>query len=102
MNKSVSLKLSKLTLSMHLWNFKMETVHRELVDPGPIDGSVLYMQSTHRSSRIWEGQVGILYDEISLQNVLDMIADWTMEERQMLRNKPFSNHIGPRQLESIG
>ncbi|KAA8535766.1 hypothetical protein F0562_030732 [Nyssa sinensis] len=34
----------------------METVHRELVDPGPIDGSVLYMQSTHRSSRIWEGQ----------------------------------------------
>ncbi|KAF2313343.1 hypothetical protein GH714_010450, partial [Hevea brasiliensis] len=31
--------------------------------------------------------VGLLYDEISLQNVLDMIADWTPEERQMLRNK---------------
>ncbi|KAA8528821.1 hypothetical protein F0562_036176 [Nyssa sinensis] len=35
---------------------EMETVHREVVDPGPIDGSVLYMQSTHRSSPIWEGQ----------------------------------------------
>ncbi|CAA3017486.1 glutamate--cysteine ligase, chloroplastic [Olea europaea subsp. europaea] len=31
--------------------------------------------------------VGILYDDISLQNVLDMTADWTREERQMLRNK---------------
>ncbi|XP_056174221.1 glutamate--cysteine ligase, chloroplastic [Syzygium oleosum] len=31
--------------------------------------------------------VGLLYDEVSLQNVLDMIADWTPEERQMLRNK---------------
>ncbi|KAL1551910.1 glutamate--cysteine ligase [Salvia divinorum] len=31
--------------------------------------------------------VGILYDEVSLQNVLDMTADWTPEERQMLRNK---------------
>ncbi|KAA8522403.1 hypothetical protein F0562_013236 [Nyssa sinensis] len=31
--------------------------------------------------------VGLLYDEISLQNVLDIIADWTMEERQMLRNE---------------
>ncbi|XP_008341054.1 glutamate--cysteine ligase, chloroplastic-like isoform X2 [Malus domestica] len=32
-------------------------------------------------------QVGILYDEVSLQNVLDLTADWTPEERQMLRNK---------------
>jgi gamma-glutamylcysteine synthetase len=32
-------------------------------------------------------QVGLLYDEVSLQNVLDLIADWTMEEREMLRNK---------------
>ncbi|XP_062027809.1 glutamate--cysteine ligase, chloroplastic-like [Rosa rugosa] len=32
-------------------------------------------------------QVGLLYDEVSLQNVLDMIADWTPEERQMLRDK---------------
>ncbi|KAI8535928.1 hypothetical protein RHMOL_Rhmol10G0213800 [Rhododendron molle] len=32
-------------------------------------------------------QVGILYDEVSLQNVLDITADWTPEERQMLRNK---------------
>ncbi|KZV31544.1 glutamate--cysteine ligase, chloroplastic [Dorcoceras hygrometricum] len=31
--------------------------------------------------------VGLLYDEVSLQNVLDMIADWTPEEREMLRNK---------------
>ncbi|KAL7188905.1 hypothetical protein ACSBR1_038713 [Camellia fascicularis] len=31
--------------------------------------------------------VGLLYDEVSLQNVLDMIADWTPQERQMLRNK---------------
>ncbi|KAI9174067.1 hypothetical protein LWI28_011403 [Acer negundo] len=31
--------------------------------------------------------VGILYDEVSLQNVLDITADWTAEERQMLRNK---------------
>lgn len=32
-------------------------------------------------------QVGLLYDEVSLQNVLDLTADWTEEERQMLRNK---------------
>ncbi|XP_028767411.1 glutamate--cysteine ligase, chloroplastic-like [Neltuma alba] len=31
--------------------------------------------------------VGLLYDEVSLQNVLDMTADWTPEERQMLRDK---------------
>jgi len=31
--------------------------------------------------------VGLLYDEVSLQKVLDMTADWTAEERQMLRNK---------------
>ncbi|KAL6986248.1 glutamate--cysteine ligase [Sarracenia purpurea var. burkii] len=31
--------------------------------------------------------VGLLYDEVSLQNVLDLVADWTPEERQMLRNK---------------
>ncbi|KAG5563227.1 hypothetical protein RHGRI_005848 [Rhododendron griersonianum] len=31
--------------------------------------------------------VGILYDEVSLQSVLDITADWTPEERQMLRNK---------------
>ncbi|CAK7335539.1 unnamed protein product [Dovyalis caffra] len=31
--------------------------------------------------------VGLLYDEDSLQSVLDMTADWTPEERQMLRNK---------------
>ncbi|XP_048445870.1 glutamate--cysteine ligase, chloroplastic-like isoform X1 [Pyrus x bretschneideri] len=31
--------------------------------------------------------VGLLYDEVSLQNVLDLIADWTAEERQMLRNQ---------------
>ncbi|KAG0473305.1 hypothetical protein HPP92_015162 [Vanilla planifolia] len=31
--------------------------------------------------------VGLLYDEISLQSVLEMTADWTEEERQTLRNK---------------
>ncbi|KAL7165358.1 hypothetical protein ACSBR2_041118 [Camellia fascicularis] len=31
--------------------------------------------------------VGILYDDIFLQNVLDIVADWTAEERQMLRIK---------------
>ncbi|XP_039050602.1 glutamate--cysteine ligase, chloroplastic-like isoform X2 [Hibiscus syriacus] len=31
--------------------------------------------------------VGLLYDEVSLQSILDMTADWTTEERQMLRNK---------------
>lgn len=31
--------------------------------------------------------VGLLYDEISLQSMLDMVADWTPEEREMLRNK---------------
>jgi len=28
-----------------------------------------------------------LYDEASLQSILDLTADWTPEERQMLRNK---------------
>lgn len=32
-------------------------------------------------------QVGLLYDEVSLQNVLDMTSDWTSEERQMLRTE---------------
>ncbi|KAK8685053.1 hypothetical protein V6N13_041063 [Hibiscus sabdariffa] len=31
--------------------------------------------------------VGLLYDEVSLQSILDMTADWTPEERQMLRDK---------------
>ncbi|KAM5572469.1 hypothetical protein ABKV19_012497 [Rosa sericea] len=31
--------------------------------------------------------VGLLYDEVSLQHVSDMISDWTPEERQMLRDK---------------
>ncbi|KAH9290675.1 hypothetical protein KI387_034792, partial [Taxus chinensis] len=31
--------------------------------------------------------VGLLYDEVSLQTVLDLTRDWTKEERQMLRNK---------------
>ncbi|KAL0890888.1 hypothetical protein Bca101_014871 [Brassica carinata] len=31
--------------------------------------------------------VGLLYDEDVLQAVLDMIADWTPAEREMLRNK---------------
>jgi glutamate--cysteine ligase len=31
--------------------------------------------------------VGLLYDETSLQSVLDITKDWTLEEMQMLRNK---------------
>lgn len=31
--------------------------------------------------------VGLLYDETSLQSVLDLTRDWTLEEMQMLRNK---------------
>ncbi|XP_068639673.1 glutamate--cysteine ligase, chloroplastic-like [Aristolochia californica] len=31
--------------------------------------------------------VGLLYDEVSLQNVIDLTSDWTTKERQMLRNK---------------
>nr|KYP38869.1 hypothetical protein KK1_039850 [Cajanus cajan] len=31
--------------------------------------------------------VGLLYDEVSLQNVLDMISDWTPENIQNLRNE---------------
>ncbi|CAA7060160.1 unnamed protein product [Microthlaspi erraticum] len=31
--------------------------------------------------------VGILYDEDTLQGVLDLTADWTAAEREMLRNK---------------
>lgn len=38
-------------------------------------------------------QVGLLYDNDSLQNVLDMIADWTLEEREMLRNKVTSSLV---------
>lgn len=42
----------------------------------------------HRFIRFcFKFQVGLLYDEVSLQNVLDLTADWTEEERQMLRNK---------------
>ncbi|KAJ8479833.1 hypothetical protein OPV22_023560 [Ensete ventricosum] len=31
--------------------------------------------------------VGLLYDEVSLENVSEMISDWTREEREMLRKK---------------
>ncbi|CAL9199821.1 glutamate--cysteine ligase A, chloroplastic-like isoform X2 [Musa acuminata AAA Group] len=31
--------------------------------------------------------VGLLYDEVSLQNVSEMISHWTREEREMLRKK---------------
>ncbi|CAL5097151.1 unnamed protein product [Urochloa decumbens] len=31
--------------------------------------------------------VGLLYDEESLQSILDMTSDWTKEEREMLRRK---------------
>ncbi|GMP96268.1 hypothetical protein CsSME_00044984 [Camellia sinensis var. sinensis] len=40
--------------------------------------------SLHALPAFW---VGLLYNDISLQKVLDLIADWTAEERQMLRNK---------------
>ncbi|KAL6565901.1 glutamate--cysteine ligase [Orobanche hederae] len=39
-----------------------------------------------------------LYDEVSLQNISDVTADWTMKQRQMLRNKlwlgGFSRYLG--------
>ncbi|GAU20637.1 hypothetical protein TSUD_230510 [Trifolium subterraneum] len=42
--------------------------------------------------------VGLLYDEVSLHNVLDMIADWTTEDRQYLRNQvPFTGLKTPFQ-----
>jgi glutamate--cysteine ligase len=31
--------------------------------------------------------VGLLYDEVSLQGALDIISDWTDQERAMLRRK---------------
>ncbi|VFQ83958.1 unnamed protein product [Cuscuta campestris] len=30
---------------------------------------------------------GLLYDDISLQSIVDMTTDWTVEEKEMLRNK---------------
>jgi len=36
-------------------------------------------------------QVGLLYDEVSLQNVVDMIADWTPEDIQKLRDMVMKN-----------
>ncbi len=32
-------------------------------------------------------QVGLLYDKESLQGALDIIGDWTVRERAMLRRK---------------
>lgn len=37
-------------------------------------------------------QVGLLYDEVSLHNVLDMIGDWSTEDRQYLRNQVTKNN----------
>ncbi|KAL6551391.1 hypothetical protein OROMI_021879 [Orobanche minor] len=43
-------------------------------------------------------EVVFLYDEVSLQNVSDVTAEWTMKQRQMLRNKlwlgGFSRYLG--------
>ena len=36
---------------------------------------------------IYKFQVGLLYDDDSLQAILDLTADWTPAEREMLRNK---------------
>ncbi|KAK9280972.1 hypothetical protein L1049_003863 [Liquidambar formosana] len=44
--------------------------------------------------RIFILQVGILYDEISLQRVLDITTDWTSAKGQMLRNEtPFQDGL---------
>lgn len=32
-------------------------------------------------------QVGLLYDEESLKGALDIIRDWTNDDREMLRNE---------------
>lgn len=37
-------------------------------------------------------QVGLLYDDDSLQAILDLTADWTPAEREMLRNKVITRH----------
>ncbi|XP_048319985.2 glutamate--cysteine ligase, chloroplastic-like [Ziziphus jujuba] len=71
--------------TMDDWNYHLGTIFTEVrfrkylemrgADTGPI--GTLYALPA-----FW---VGLLYDETSLQNVVDMIADWTQEERQMLR-----------------
>ncbi|CAH2078193.1 unnamed protein product [Thlaspi arvense] len=43
--------------------------------------------SVSRTPYRLKSTVGLLYDEESLQTVLDMISDWTPEEREMLRTQ---------------
>ncbi|KAL6564685.1 hypothetical protein OROMI_016135 [Orobanche minor] len=56
------------------------------------------MQGIHRSLKTIKIKVVPLYDEVSLQNVSDVTVDWTMKQRQMLRNKQwlcgFSRYLG--------
>lgn len=35
------------------------------MDPGPIDDSVLTMQAIHRSTRVWDGPVVLLFAYLS-------------------------------------
>ncbi|KAH7513931.1 hypothetical protein FEM48_Zijuj11G0035200 [Ziziphus jujuba var. spinosa] len=73
--------------TMNDWNYHLGTIFTEVrlrrylemrgADTGPISTLIAL-------PAFW---VGLLYDETSLQNVMNMIADWTQEERQMLRNE---------------
>nr|XP_048320144.1 glutamate--cysteine ligase, chloroplastic-like isoform X1 [Ziziphus jujuba var. spinosa] len=66
----------------HLGTIYTEVRLRRYLEMRGADGGPLSM--LHALPAFW---VGLLYDEISLQNVLDMIADWTRAERQMLRDE---------------
>ncbi|KAF6987968.1 hypothetical protein CFC21_005557 [Triticum aestivum] len=46
---------------------------------------VLYIYTVSFTAQTWA--VGLLYDDESLQSIIDMTADWTKEEREMLRRK---------------
>lgn len=45
---------------------------------------VIYLNMTEFS---FLQQVGLLYDDESLRSIIDMIADWTSNEREMLRRQ---------------
>ncbi|ONK54984.1 uncharacterized protein A4U43_UnF8930 [Asparagus officinalis] len=50
-----------------------------------ISTSTMHMETSHIDLN--DLKVGLLYDEVALQNVLNMTADGTKEEREMWRRK---------------
>ncbi|EMS60294.1 Glutamate--cysteine ligase B, chloroplastic [Triticum urartu] len=46
---------------------------------------VMYIYRVSFTAQTWA--VGLLYDDESLQSIIDMTSDWTKEEREMLRRK---------------